>query len=430
MNHNIVPNNDIKIHTLDNNAILITERMENIYSLSIGIWIQEGSRDEDQNLIGISHFTEHMFFKGTRTKSPLDIAKIIDSLGGNIDAFTSKENMCFYGNFLEEHFPIAAELFSDLIINPAFDITETEKERNVIIEEIKSIEDSPSELLFDLFCQFFWDSHPLGQPISGTLESVSKITNDDIKIFFNNKFYPDNMLITVAGSLDHDEIFKISNEYFGKYKKNITQKPIRTTPKNNSFIKLINKKQLEQVHICLGTIGYPAASEKRYAYYLLNTILGGSMSSRLFQKIREQEGLVYSISSFINSFIDTGLTIIYLATSKENTKKALKLSSEEIIKLKNEYIDESELERAKQHLKGNLLLGLESSSNRMVNLAKQYTYLNKFISVNEVVEHLNSVTKEDIQELANELFQTKFLACAIIGDTESLNIEKEEIGWD
>lgn len=430
INHNNFLNNDIQLSKLSNNITLITERMEKIYSLSFGIWLYEGSRDEDQNLIGISHFTEHMFFKGTNNKTALDIAKIIDSLGGNIDAFTSKESMCFYGNFLEEHFSVAAELFSDLIINPAFNPIETEKEKNVIIEEIKSIEDSPAELLFDLFCQYFWDSHPLGQPISGTIESVQKITNINIKNFFDTKFYPNNMIITVAGSLDHEKIHQISEQYFGKFNKSENIKSIRVKPNNNSFIHLINKSQLEQVHICLGTIGYPAADAKRYAYFLFNTILGGSMSSRLFQKIREEEGLVYSIGSLINTFSDTGLTAIYLATSKENIKKALKLTSEEIIKLKNELVDETELERAKQHLKGNLLLGLESSSNRMVNLAKQFTYLGRFISVNEVVERLNSVSKDDIKEVANELFQNKYLACAIIGDVESLEINKEEISWE
>ena len=430
INLNNFLNNDIQLSKLSNNITLITERMEKIYSLSLGIWLYEGSRDEDQDLIGISHFTEHMFFKGTLNKTALEIAKIIDSLGGNIDAFTSKESVCFYGNFLEEHFSIAAELFSDLLINPAFDPIETEKERNVIIEEIKSIEDSPAELLFDLFCQNFWDSHPLGQPISGSIESVQKITNTDIKNFFINKFYPNNMIITVAGSLDHKKIHQIAEQYFGKFNKSENTKSPRTKPNNNSFIQLINKNQLEQVHICLGTIGYPAADEKRYAYSLFNTILGESMSSRLFQKIREEKGLVYSISSLINTFSDTGLTAIYLATSKENAKKALKLTSEEIIKLKNELVDDAELDRAKQHLRGNLLLGLESSSNRMVNVAKQYIYLGKFIAVNEVVENLNSVTKDAIKEIANELFQNKYLACAIIGDVESLGINKEELSWE
>ncbi len=238
------------------------------------------------------------------------------------------------------------------------------------------------------------------------------------------------MIITVAGSLDHNKIYKISNQYFGQFQKSNLKKLKRITPKNNSFINMINKKQLEQVHICIGTTGYPASSEKRYAYYLFNTILGGSMSSRLFQRIREEEGLAYSITSMINSYEDTGLTIIYLATSKENAKKALKLSSEEIIKLKNEYVDEPELERAKEHIKGNILLGLESSSNRMVNLAKQYLYLNKFISINEVIEKLNAVNRDDIKNIANELFKTKYFSCAIIGDTRSLNLDKKEINWE
>ncbi|OGF68091.1 MAG: hypothetical protein A2Y62_05630 [Candidatus Fischerbacteria bacterium RBG_13_37_8] len=421
---------DIQIHTLDNGIIVITERMEHIYSLSIGLWLKEGSRDEDKKLLGISHFTEHMFFKGTINKTALEIAKIIDSLGGNIDAFTSKENMCFYGSFLEEHFPIAAELFSDLISNPRFDPLETEKERNVIIEEIKSIDDSPSDLLFDQFTRFFWAHHPLGEPISGDIKTMARITNNDVRNFFLQKFYPHNMLITVAGSLDHEEIYKLSNHYFGSFKAVPQPKEPRIAPVNHSFIKHINKSQLEQVHVCLGTAGYPANDEKRYAYYLLNTILGGSMSSRLFQKIREEEGIVYSVLSLINSYLDTGFTVVYLATSKENTKKALKLSSEEIIKLKNEPVDAMELERAKQHIKGNLLLGLEISSNRMVNLAKQHIYFDKFISTEETIESIESVTVEDIQEVANDLFQTRYLALAIIGKVNNVKIDINEINWD
>jgi predicted Zn-dependent peptidase len=421
---------DIQLKKLNNGITLITERMENIYSLSIGIWLREGSRDENENLIGISHFTEHMFFKGTKKRNALEIAKIIDSLGGNIDAFTAKENMCFYGSFLEEHFPIAAELFSDLIINPEFDPTETEKERNVILEEIKSIEDSPSDLLFDLFTKYLWMDHPLGRPISGDLNSMTAITREDIHNFFHEKFYPENMIITIAGSLNHNKIFDISNNYFGAFTADQHTRVPRTPPENKSFVQLINKNQLEQVHISMGTIGYPGESIERYAYYLFNTILGGSMSSRLFQKIREEEALAYSVQSIINSYLDTGFTAIYLATSKENIKKALKLSSEEIIRMKNEFVDQKELERAKQHIKGNLLLGLEISSNRMLNLAKQHIYFNRFISTEETIQGIESVTPQDIQDVANELFKTKHLALAILGNTENLDIDSNDIKWD
>ena len=421
---------DIKLKILDNGTTLITEKMENIYSLSIGIWLKEGARDEDEKVIGISHFTEHMFFKGTKKRNALEIAKIIDALGGNIDAFTAKENMCFYGNFLEEHFPVAAELFSDLIINPRFDPVETEKERNVIIEEIKSIEDSPADLLFDLFIKYLWMDHPLGRPISGDMYSIAKITHKDIQQFFHYKFYPENMLITIAGSLDHDAVFALSNEYFGKFMAQKNAQIKRTPPMNYSFFKLIDKNQLEQVHITLGTLGYQGDSEQRYAYYLFNTILGGSMSSRLFQRIREEEGLAYSVQSLINSYLDTGFTAVYLATSKENAKKALALSCEEIVKMKNELVDQKELERAKQHIKGNLLLGLESSSNRMLNLAKQHIYFNKFISTEETIHGIESVTAEEIQAVANDLFKPEHIALAVLGNTENLDIDLNDIKWD
>ncbi len=426
----MIKEQDIKAIKLSNNIDLIIEKMPDTYSFSIGIWLREGSRDEEENLMGITHFTEHMFFKGTKSKNVYEIAKIIDTLGGNVDAFTSKETLCVYGTFLSEHLPIVAELFSDLIINPKFDPEEMEKERNVIIEEIKSIEDSPTDLLFDYFTKKIWLNHPLGRPISGEIESISKIKTEDIKNFFIEKFTPENLIITIAGNINYDEAYKICEKYFSVLPDGKKFQTKRFPPANQSFIDLFPKNQLEQVHICIGTLGYAANSQNRYSYYLFNTILGGSMSSRLFQRIREQEGIAYTVQSLINSYLDCGFTAIYLATSKENTKKAVKLVSEEIRKLKNEYVSEAELTRAKEHLKGNLLLGLELSSNRMINLAKQHLYFNKFIPINEIIDSINSVSPKEINSVANELFQNKYLALAVLGNLEKLDIETNEINWD
>lgn len=426
----MIKDQDIKIVKLSNGLTLITEQMDNTYSFSIGIWLKEGSRDEEENLMGITHFTEHMFFKGTKNKSVLEIAKIIDTLGGNVDAFTSKETLCVYGSFLSEHLDIVAELFSDLIINPIFDAQEMEKERNVIIEEIKSIEDSPAELLFDYFTKKIWLNHPLGRPISGDINSISKITSENIKEFFLNKFVPDNLIITIAGGINHNEAYKVCEKYFSSLQVEKKVENKRFPAHNQSFIEFFDKSQLEQVHICIGTYGYPANNEKRYAYYLFNTILGGSMSSRLFQRIREQEGMAYTVQSLINSYLDSGFTAIYLATSKENIKKAIDLVSEEIKKLKKEYISEAELQRAKEHIKGNLLLGLELSSNRMINLAKQHLYFNRFIPIKETIDAINSVSIEEINLLANELFQKKYLAIAVLGNINNFRINIDEIDWD
>jgi predicted Zn-dependent peptidase len=417
---------NIRRQVLPNGLTIITEQMQHIRSASIGIWLQTGSRDEDPAWNGISHFIEHMLFKGTEHRSAEEIARQVDSIGGNMDAFTAKECICFNVKVLDEHLPVALEILSDLVLHPVFNPNDITRERGVILEEIKMDEDNPDYLVHEIFTQNFWKDHPLGKPILGTKETVKKFERHAVLDAYSHRFAPGNIIVSAAGNLDHDRFVALVTKHFEQMKprKNGFHSPV---PKIVSKITLRNKKALEQVQLCIGVPSHPIAHEKRHAGYILNTLLGGGMSSRLFQNIRERQGLVYSIYSDLNPYRDTGCLAVYAGTSRESASKVVQSVVSEFHKLKAEPVPAEELRRSKDQLKGSLMLSLESSSARMSNLARQEMYFDRFYDLDELIEKIEAVTVEDLTSLANEFFSTESVAVTILGNLTGLKISRNQL---
>ena len=417
---------NIRRQKLPNGLTIITEQMQHIRSASIGIWLQTGSRDEDAEWNGISHFLEHMVFKGTKNRTAEEIARQVDSIGGNMDAFTAKECICFNVKVLDEHVPIALDILSDLVLNPTFDTADIARERGVIMEEIKMDEDNPDYLVHEIFTQNFWKDHPLGKPILGTKETVKRFERAPVVEAYGHRFAPGNIIISAAGNLDHDRLVELVTGHFEP------MKPMKngfhsSAPKIVSRIILRNKKALEQVQLCLGVPAHPIAHEKRHAGYILNTLLGGGMSSRLFQNIRERQGLAYSIYSDLNPYRDTGCLAVYAGTSLASASKVVQSVVSEFRKLKAEPVPEEELRRSKAQLKGSLMLSLESSTARMSNLARQEMYFDRFYDLDELIEKIEAVTTEDITSLANEFFKTESVALTALGNLPGLKITRDQL---
>src|SRR5271155_4770539 len=373
---------NIRRQVLPNGLTVITEQMQHIRSVSIGIWLKSGSRDEGSEWNGISHFIEHMVFKGTETRSAEAIARQVDSIGGNMDAFTAKECICFNIKVLDEHLPLAMDVLSDLVLHPVFDAGDIAKERGVILEEIKMDQDNSDYLVHEFFTQSFWKNHALGLPILGTRETVKKFDRPVVNRFYGHHFAPGNLIVSAAGNLNHENFVELVTRYFEQVKpsKIGLHSP---QPKTFSRINLRNKKSLEQVQICIGVPSHPMAHESRYASYILNTLLGGGMSSRLFQNIRERQGLAYSIYSDLNPYRDTGSMCVYAGTSRESAGKVVQSIVSEFRKLKLEDVPADELRRSKDQLKGSLMLSLESSTASMSSLARQEMYFDRFYSMDE-----------------------------------------------
>ncbi len=411
--------------TLPNGITVVTERMPQVKSVSIGIWLKEGSRDEPEELGGIHHFLEHMMFKGTTSRSANRIAREIDSIGGGLDAFTERESLGFFAKVLDEHLPRVVELLADIILHPLLRNEDIEKEKGVILEEIRMLQDNPEELIHDLFIRTFWRGHPLGRPILGTLQTVADFDREVLKGCFEKSFMPDNMLITAAGNLHHNQVLELIARHFtlqGSY-----NKKARTPPSGNFTIQLHNKKELEQVHLCLGTSSLHYNHEDRYSCYLMNLMLGGSISSRLFQNIREKKGLVYSIFSYLSHHLDANYLAIYAGTNKKSSKKVVKLITSEIKRLKSLPVKERELRLFKDRLKGSLMLGLENTTSRMANLARQMIYFGRCFTLDETLEGIERVRVEDIGRIAHLLFDQKQFSLVALGDVEGFKIEGEEL---
>ena len=417
---------DIRRAVLPNGLSVITEEMQHIRSVSIGIWVKTGSRDEDKQWNGISHFVEHMVFKGTQHRSAEDIARQVDSIGGNIDAFTAKECVSFSIKVLDEHLPIALDVLSDLVLNPVFDQEDIARERGVILEEIKMDEDNPDYLVHEIFTQNFWKDHPLGRPILGTRDTVRRFERPPVVDFYKQRFSPGNFIITAAGHLKHEHFVELVNKYFQgmkPVKNGFHSSPPTIVPR----IVLRNKKSLEQVQICVGVPSYPITHEKRHSSYILNTLLGGGMSSRLFQNIRERQGLAYAIYSDLNPYRDTGCLGVYAGTSRASATKVVECIVSEFRSLKAERVPVEELRRAKDQLKGSLMLSLESSTARMSNLARQEMYFDRFYGLDELIEKIESVTAEELHTLANTFFQTESVAVTILGNLNGLKLTREQL---
>jgi len=417
---------DIHRELLPNGLLVLSEEMHHIRSISIGIWMKTGSRDEAAESNGISHFVEHMVFKGTKSRSAKDIARQVDSIGGNMDAFTGKETICFNIKVLDDHLPVALDILSDLVLNPIFEPKDITREKGVILEEIKMDEDNPDYLVHEIFTQNFWKDHPLGKPILGTKETVRSFEQARLFDFYGQRFAPNNMIISAAGNLNHSRFMELIKERFAGLKK-VSNGFHQPAPAVTPRVIIRNKKSLEQVQLCMGVPSHPISHEKRYVSYVLNTILGGGMSSRLFQKIREEQGLAYSIYSDLNPYRDTGCLTVYAGTSLESTRSVVDSILAEFRELRSDHIPAEELRRAKDQLKGSLMLSLESSASRMSNLARQQMYFERFFTMDETIEQIEIVTEAEIAEMANQLFVPEKIAVTVLGNLDGLKLSRENL---
>ena len=417
---------NIRREVLPNGLTLITEEMEHIRSASIGIWIKTGSRDEDLQLNGISHFIEHMVFKGTKHRTAEEIARQVDSIGGNMDAFTAKECVCFSAKVLDEHMPIAMDVLSDLVLNPVLTADDIGRERGVILEEIKMDEDNPDYLVHEIFTQNFWKDHPLGKPILGTKDTVKKFERDAVLDFYKQRFAPGNVIICAAGHFKHEQFVELVAKHFDQMKpvKNGFHSP---QPKIVPRIIMRNKKSLEQVQICVGVPSHPIAHENRHASYILNTLLGGGMSSRLFQNIRERQGLAYAIYSDLVALSRYRLPLGVCRNLARIGRQSSAVRGLRVSQAKAEPVPEDELRRSKDQLKGSLMLSLESSSARMSNLARQEMYFDHFYGLDELIERIEKVTTEELTVLANEFFQTESIAVTVLGNLNGLKLTRDQL---
>jgi predicted Zn-dependent peptidase len=411
---------------LPNGLIVLTERMEHLRSVAMGVWIKSGSRCEPAETNGISHFVEHMVFKGTRSRSAQHIAREMDSIGGNLDAFTGKETICFNVKSLAEHVPIALDVLADLTLNPTFATNDIERERGVILEEIKIDEDNPDVLVHELFTQNFWKDHPLGKPILGTSATVGRLDQNKLFDYHSARFLGGNMVFSAAGNLEHDQFVDAVSQKFSALKLGKAS-PEELAPEASARIVLKNKKALEQVQICMGVPAPAITDDNRYVTLILNTVLGGGMSSRLFQTIREERGMVYSIYSDLNPYRDTGTLCIYAGTSVGNALEVVDLILLELRKLKESPLGDEELTRAKDQLKGNILMGLESSNSRMANLARQEMYFQQFFTVEEITARIDAVQTDQIQAMAQRLFDPNRIAITLLGRLDGIKLTRKQL---
>ncbi|HEY1985711.1 MAG TPA: pitrilysin family protein [Terracidiphilus sp.] len=411
---------------LPNRLIVLTERMDHLRSVAMGVWIKSGSRGEAAETNGISHFVEHMVFKGTRSRSAQHIAREMDSIGGNLDAFTGKETICFNVKSLADHVPIALDVLADLVLNPVFASNDIERERGVILEEIKIDEDNPDVLVHELFTQSFWKDHPLGKPILGTTTTVARLDQPKLLDYHAGRFHGGNMVFSAAGNLEHDQFIEAVTAKFSGLagREPVTELP---APLSSARILLRNKKALEQVQICLGVPAPPITDENRYATLILNTVLGGGMSSRLFQTIREERGMAYSVFSDLSPYRDTGTLCVYAGTSAGKALETIDLIMTEFRKLKEETLPDEELTRAKDQIKGNILMGLESSNSRMANLARQEIYFGQFFTAEEIVARIEAVQAAEVQAMAQRLFDPERIAVTLLGRLDGIKLNRSKL---
>ena len=398
---------------LPNGIRVVTERISYVRSVAIGIWVDTGSRNEPEERGGISHLIEHLVFKGTESRTAEEIARTMDSVGGQMDAFTAKEQTCFFVNVLDGHLPLAADLLTDILLHPLFGAEDIEKEKSVILQEIKMVEDTPDDLIHDLFAERVWAGHPLGRPILGRREVVQGLNRETIVRHFREEYCPAKIVIAVAGHAEHDEVLRLLAPRFDGFAGPANARD-GCPPTRRVTVDLV-EKPLEQVHMVVGFPGLSHTAPERYALYILNDIIGGSMSSRLFQQVRERQGLVYSIHSGTQAYRDTGILYIYAATDAPNLGTVLKLTLNEVRDLKKTGIAAAELRRAKEHLKGNLMLSLESTSSRMSRLAKQELYFGSFFSLDEMLAAIDAVREEEVQSLIHRFLDEEQLSILTLG---------------
>jgi len=408
---------------LSNGLRVVTAEMPGVPSATLGIWVENGSRYESSLQSGISHFLEHMLFKGTDRRSAAQIAEEIDAVGGFINAFTGKEYTCYYAKVLGEHLPIAEDVLADIFLNSRFDSEEIDRERTVVLQEILQGEDTADEHVHDLFSANFWPHSPLGQPICGRAETVESFGREDFVAFVESRYRPDRTLLAAAGDLSHDDVCAWAEKALGRLR-GAAQMPKTEAPQAQPGV-FVQERSIEQVHICLGMPGLRHSAPERYAAFLLNTALGGGMSSRLFQEVREKRGRAYSVYSFLSSYRDTGYLGVYAATSPEWVEEVLKVVRDELLKVAADGLGESELTRVKNQLKGNLLLGLETSDSQMNRIAKNEIFFERDITPKEIADEIDAVSNRDIIALAQGAIRPEQMSLTLLGDLKGRRIGEE-----
>jgi predicted Zn-dependent peptidase len=401
---------------LSNGIRILTQKMPHVRSVSMGVWVNVGARDEAAPENGLSHFIEHMIFKGTRKRTGYQIAKEFDAIGGHTNAFTAMEHTCYHAKVLDTHLETMVDILSDIFLNSIFDGDEVERERPVILQEIGMLEDSPDEYIHLLAGNAFWGDNPLGRSILGSPENIRRFDADMIKTFFRRLYQPDRIIISMAGNLEHDRIVAMVGPAFESIQLG-NGFPQRITPEGR-FLVTLNYKDLEQVHLCVNTQGLATADPQRFSLFLMNTLMGGNMSSRLFQEIRERRGLAYNVYSFISSHADTGIFGIYAGVAPDKVAETTALILKEMRNLTTEPVSLSELQAAKEFTKGNLLLASESTDSQMVRMAQNELYFGRYLPLDEVIKGVDRVSAENIFDLAETLFKSGPPALTVLGPIE------------
>lgn len=407
---------------LENGVRLVSEPLEHVRSVSLGIWVQTGSRDEPRELNGVSHFIEHMAFKGTRNRSGYQIAKELDAIGGMNNAFTTKESTCFYAKVLDTHWPILAEILSDIFLYPLFDPEDVGREKQVILQEIRMVEDTPDDHLLVLFENAFWGDHPIGMPVLGTGPTVLALERETALTHMEKTYLPQRIVIAAAGRVEHEALVEFFGPVFSNLSLEVGSLPQGPPPKARSSMRVF-PKELEQIHLCVGGEAPSLTSPKRFASILLNTILGGNMSSRLFQEIRERLGLAYAVHSFGCSYLDTGLLGVYVATDRERVGEVLEVVGRELRKIREGEISTSDLKAAQEHLIGGLYLSSEGTESRMMRLAKNELVYGRYVPHEEVVASLQAVQADEVIQVANEVFGPGRVSMAALGPVDEGDLE-------
>jgi predicted Zn-dependent peptidase len=406
---------------LPSGVCIVTEEIPVFSSVAIGFWVNVGSKSESPAEAGISHLLEHLLFKGTGKYTSREIAELLDSVGGQLNAFTSKEHTCYYARVLTEHFSMAVDVLADMFLKPRLTVEDIAREKRVVQEEISMYEDSPDELVHDLLAQAVWPQHPLGCPVLGTRESIANLAPEKIHSFFRHHYTPDNLVISVTGNIEHAQVVATCEHYFNATSAAEVDQPSLQLPRFQAGSTVFTRS-LEQVHICLGAPGAPIGDDTVYAIDVTNSILGGGLSSRLFQHIREERGLAYSVYSYHTAYQDSGLFTVYVGLRKDNAQAGLDLIRQELETIMTEPVLDQELQRAKQQILGNLFLGLESTTNRMIRLGKQELSLGRWVPLEEVQSKINAVTTENILNLCSQLFEQSSRAAVLLGPVETGDI--------
>jgi len=391
----------------------------------LGVWTRTGARDESEPESGLCHFLEHMLFKGTSHRNAQDISREIEKVGGSLDAFTTKDTMCVYAHVLESRREVAIDLLADMLTGSRFEEHQVTLERNVILEEIGDVEDAPDDLIHEMFAAELYPAHPLGRPILGSRKTVSSFRRSDIQRYAKRAFRSSNVVVSVYGNIDEDELVAVCQNRFKFASGPLAREKARlgkVSPKQKHV-----KRKLNQQHVVLGKRTFSFMDDRRYALMVLNAMVGGGMSSRLFQNIRERQGLAYAVFSELNPYRDTGCLSIYAGTSIESAKKVVESITKEFRDLKENAVGYEELRRAKDHLKGSLMLSLESTSSRMSNLARQEMYFGRFFTLDELVESIEAVSAEDVQRLAQTFFDSKQIALTVLGNLGNFKIGREDL---